>query len=288
MNRKSYIQANPEQELLFGLSEIEFRNVLPKKSQFRDLSSNNCGDFWQLWESYQDDFYNLCLKWMGGNSHDAEDVLNQAMLKACNEWTKQINKIIYPQSWLKQIIYNFCMDLHRKRKREAKVIENIEDIEFADHPGFASQLEIPETNILNLEMGAYLYHQIESLPERLRYPFILHCCQDKSYQDVAKQLALSEENVRKRIQQAREILKKQLNSYLAGEDNTPIDSLSSSLKNVIPIMEEFQSNETMICNWESSIPTKTQQEEINYQVAVICLESLPHHWYGSPNSLGYR
>lgn len=297
LKSRSYIQAEPKQELLFSLSSgLEISNILAKQSQSKTLSPNTCGDFWQLWKSYQDDFYNLCLKWMGDNSHDAEDALNQAMLKAWNEWTKYGNKIIYPKSWLKRIIYNFCMDLHRKRKREATVIENIENIKFTDHSAFTYRGEFPESNILNLEMGAYLHHQIESLPDKLRHPFILHCCQDKSYKDVAKQLALSEENVRKRIQQARKILQEQLNKYLAGEDNTPIDYLPPSLKKDIPMGEKFQSDETLrqaqygavSSNWESSIPTKTQQEEINYKVTLICLETLPLHWYNSPNSLGWR
>ena len=288
MNEKLYIQATPEQELLFCSSEMEIRNILPKPSQFKTLSPNDCGDFWQLWESSQDHLYSLCLHWMGGNCHDAEDVLNQAMLKAWNEWPKYVNKIIYPKSWLTRIIYNFCMDVHRKRKREATGIENIDNIKFADHPAFASRGEFPESNILNLEMRAYLQYQIESLPDRLRHPFILHCCQDKSYQDVAKQLALSEENVRKRILEARKILQKQLKKYLAGEDKTRIDFLSPSLKKDISMEEKLQSDETAICNWESPITTNSKQEEINYKITLICLETLPHHWYNSPNSLGWR
>ena len=276
MNRKLYIQATPEQELLFCFSEMEI------------LSPNNCGDFWQLWLSYQDDFYNLCRKWMGGNCHDAEDALNQAMLKAWNEWKKSANKITYPKAWLTRIIHNLCMDVHRKRKREATGIENIDDIKFAEHQEFAASVEIPESNILTLEMGAYLHHKIESLPDRLRHPFILHCCQDKSYQDVAKQLTISEDNVRKRILEARKILQKQLKKYLAGEDNTRIDFLSPSLKKDISMGEKWQSDETVICDWESSIPTNSKQEEINYKVTLICLETLPHHWYNSPNSLGWN
>jgi RNA polymerase sigma-70 factor (ECF subfamily) len=252
MNRKLYIQATPEQELLFCFSEMEI------------LSPNNCGDFWQLWLSYQDDFYNLCRKWMGGNCHDAEDALNQAMLKAWNEWKKSANKITYTKAWLTRIIHNLCMDVHRKRKREAKGIENIDDIKFAEHQEFAASVEIPDSNILTLEMQAYLHHQIESLPDRLRHPFILHCCQDKSYQNVAKQLTISEENVRKRILKARKILQKQLKKYLAGEDNTCIDFLSPALKKDISMGEKWQSDETVICDWESLIPTNSKQEEINY------------------------
>ncbi|MCV3216120.1 sigma-70 family RNA polymerase sigma factor [Plectonema radiosum NIES-515] len=288
MNSKSYIQANPEQELLFCLSRLEIKDVLPEQSQFKALAPNNCRDFWQLWESSQDDFYKCCLKWMGGNSHNAEDALNQAMLKACNEWTKSATKITYPKAWLARLIYNFCMDVHRKHKREAPGIENIDDIKFADHPAFACRVEFPESNILNLEMQAYLHHRIESLPDRLRHPFILHCCQDKSYQDVAKQLTLSEENVRKRIQEARRILQKQLKKYLAGEDNTSLYSPSPPLKKVIPMVEEFHQVETVICNWESPATTKSKNEEINYKVTVICLETLPPSCCSLPNSPVWR
>jgi RNA polymerase sigma factor (sigma-70 family) len=288
INRKSCIQANPEQELLFSLSGLEIKNELPKQSQLKALSQKNCQDFWQLWESDRGYFYNLCLKWMGGNSHDAEDALNQAMLKAWNEWTKDVKKIIHPKAWLTRLIYNFCMDVHRKSKREAPVIENIDDIKFADHPAFACRVEFPESNILNLEMRAYLHHRIESLPDKLRHPFVLHSCQEKSYQDIAKQLTLSEENVRKRIQQARRILQKHLKKYLAGEDNTSLDSLSPSLKKIIPMVEEVQSDETVICNSESPITTNSNSEEINYKLTVICLETLSHLWYSSPNSLGWR
>jgi RNA polymerase sigma-70 factor (ECF subfamily) len=124
-------------------------------------------------------------------------------------------------------------------------------------------------------------------------------------------------------------LKKQLKKYLAGEDNTYIDTLSPSLKTVIPMVEEVQpqdlptdyvfpslrrevdvsasprvaiskscflttqcvspkSDETVISNSESPITTNSNGEEINYKITVICLETLSHLWYSSPNSLGWR
>ncbi len=263
-------------------------NVLPTKKQFSAVFQNHNRDFWQIWKSYQDYFYKLCLRWMRGNSHNAEDVLNQAILKAWNEWEKSANKIIYPKAWLKRLIHNLCMDYHRKRKQEATIIDNIDELKFADNPAFFSKEDSPESNILHLEMEAYIRHQIEYLPDRLRHPFILHFYQDKSYQGIAKQLTLSENNVRKRIQKSRIIRKKQLNKYLAGEDKTSLNFLLPSLKKDIPIGEKFQSNDTEVDNLELSITTKSQQEEIKYKVTVICRETLPHLWYSLPNSLDWR
>ncbi|MCL1466591.1 RNA polymerase sigma factor [Argonema galeatum] len=224
--------------------------------------------FWQEWQAHRDHLYRCCLKWMNSNPIDAEDVLSQVMLKAWNEWQNYGDEIKYPKAWLTRIIHNFCMDVHRKRQREASSIENIEDIKFEDYPEFSSRVELPEYNLLALEMRTYIRHKIASLPTRLRDPFILYYCQDKSYQNIAKQLACSEDNVRKCVRKARIILQKHLTKYLAGEDDTSLDSLSPSLKLVVPLGEKSQ----------PEIRTKSKHEEVNYKTTIICLETLQHHW----------
>ena len=274
---------------LSSIHALKAKNLLSAQSKVRALPQNNGRDFWQLWESYQDYFYQRCLRWMRGNSHDAEEAMSQAMLKAWNEWQKYANTIQYPKPWLTRLIHNLCMDMHRKYQREAPVIENINDIKFADHPEFACRVELPESNILNVEMRAYLYQKIESLPDRLRQPFILYYDQEKSYKDIAKQLTLSEENVRKRLKKARSILQKQLRKYLAGEDDTCLVFFSPSLKRGIPMgKEEFPSEQAVICPLKSSIPTNSKQEEIRYKVTVLCQETVSHHWYSSTNLLVWR
>ncbi|MDB9309363.1 RNA polymerase sigma factor [Aphanizomenon sp. CS-733/32] len=251
---------------------------MPKQSQFTDSSAHNCHYFWQLWQSHQGYLYNCCLKWLNGNYHDAEDVVNHAMLKAWNQWIQSTNDIRHPKSWLAQITYNCCIDFRRKRQRESAKIDNIDDVQLADHPALTSNLSLPESQLLNVEMAAYLKYKIASLPDRLRYPLILHCCQNKSYGDIAKQLTISEKNVRKCIQEARQILQKQFKKYLAGEDNTAFDYFFP-LNTVIPMVEELESEQIWNHDCESSIPTKSQQQEIDYKATLICLESLPNHWY---------
>jgi len=273
----SHIQENRQQKT-FSLAQTKARNPLPYQRKFSASTENNCHHFWQLWDSHQGYLYNCCLKCLNGNSHDAEDVVNHVMLKAWNQWIQSTNDIEHPKSWLSQITYNSCMDVCRKRQREAGKIHNIDDIQFTDHPALTCNLTLPESWLLNLEMVAYLKYKIASLPDRLRHPLILHCCQNKSYPDIAKQLTISEENVRKRIQKARKILKQQLKKYLAGKDNTAVNYFSP-LNTVIPMVEELEFEQIWNHHEESSIPTKSQQQEINYKATLICLESLPHHWY---------
>ena len=240
--------------------------------------------FWQEWQAYQDHLYRCCLKWMNSNAIDAEEVLSQARLKAWNEWQNYGSKIKYPKAWLTRIIHNLCMDLHRKHRREALVIESIDDIKFENHPAFYSRVNFPESNILDRELRAYIRHKIESLPPRLREHFVLYYCQNQSYKDIAKLFPFSEDNVRKCVRKARRILHRHLTKYLAGEDDTSLNSPSPSLKVVNPLGEKSQPES----NWESLITTKSQDEEINYHVTITCLATLPHHWCSSANPLGWR
>lgn len=253
-------------------------------SRFRYSSEEIKSVFWQEWQASRPHLYLCCLKWMKSNAIDAEDVLSQAMLKAWNEWQKAEGKIKYPKAWFSRIIYNFCMDVHRKNKQEALIIEKNEEIKWEDYPGLSAQAEFPESSIMDREVRLYLRHQIESLPTRLRQPFVLYYCQEKSYQDIAQQFACSEENIRKCVGKARKILRKHLIKYIAGEDDTPLYSLSPSFNLEIPSGEKSQAES----NWESLMPTKTLDKDISYQVTVLCLESLPHHCYSSANPLGWR
>ncbi|MEH2191520.1 MAG: RNA polymerase sigma factor [Nostoc sp.] len=277
------MQAILGQTAFISLAGLETENRWSKQMRSRGLSGSD-RDFWQLWAQYQDYFYSCSLGWMSGNPTDAEDALSQAMLKAWNEWPKYAGKITNPKAWLSRITHNLCIDIHRKRQRERT--ENIEDIQCVAHAAVSCSLESAESEIFRHELRAYLNHKIESLPSRLRDPFILHYCQDKSYRDIAKELSLSEDNIRKRVKQAQTILQKQLNKYLAGEDDTSLDSLSPSLKSIIPMMES-QTDETTISDWEAAITTKNIIEEINYKVSVIWLETLPHIWYSPPSPLGW-
>lgn len=80
------------------LYALKVRDLLPEQSKVRALPQNNCWEFWQLWKFYQEYFYKHCLNWMRGNSHDAEEAMSQAMLKAWKEWQKDTTTIQYPKA----------------------------------------------------------------------------------------------------------------------------------------------------------------------------------------------
>ncbi|ELS34757.1 MULTISPECIES: RNA polymerase sigma factor [Pseudanabaena] len=248
---------------------------------------NNCLDFWHLWQLHQNYLYNCCLKWMGGNFTDAEDVLSQAMLKACHEWPKYVTKVKHPKAWLSRLIHNFCIDILRKRRNESTRIENIEKIKSKENPSLYYAGVVPEANLLNLELWRYIQQKIRLLPKSLSASFILYYYQEKSYRDIAKQLLISEDNARRSVKKAKKFLQKYLNRYLAGEDDTAIDPLPLSIDLADYLADCIDRQALLPCDRELTIVINEYQEEINYNSTVICQEELPHHWYNSVSLLGW-
>ena len=45
------------------------------------LASGEINAFWQIFQQHRDYLFGCCLKWMNGNSTEAEEILSQAMVK---------------------------------------------------------------------------------------------------------------------------------------------------------------------------------------------------------------
>jgi RNA polymerase sigma-70 factor (ECF subfamily) len=297
------------------LRSIPFRQVetdteSEEQLLLKHLSPEDHTTFWKLWGRYQKYLYNRCLTWMGGNHADAEEALSRARLKAWNKLPDYGRKITNLKAWLTRLTYHLCMDMHRERSREAVGIESIEEMAVAGNEIVASSTESPESAILRREMAMYIHHAIDTLPPRLRDVFILRCCQEMPYSDIAKLFNSSNANVRKWFEQARKILQKRLKKYLSGLDSSPASiPLSSPFlrgesdvaelfflrgepKEAEPFVSRGKSRElgvalrSQISNEQAPIVKTCIVEPINYKVTAIC--SLQHAWYSSPSLLGWR
>ncbi|NEO96274.1 MAG: RNA polymerase sigma factor [Moorea sp. SIO3G5] len=252
----------------------------PKLDEINLLKRISQGDrtaFWQLWLLNQDYLYGRCVSWMGGDPTNAEEALSLARIKAWEKLPHHAQKITNPKAWLTKITHNLCVDLNRKRHKGAIGMESIEEIAVAEHQTLASSEYSPESAILRRELKMFICREIKALSPQLREPFMLRFYQDIPYPDIAKKLAISVDNVYKRIQQARAILQKQLKRYLSGmDDSTPLlkelgeDDIFDNFKNKKSVISS--QNTTKECNVEQI------NDKINYQVTAICLETLPPVW----------
>ncbi len=229
------------------------------------LAQGDRDAFWQLWESYQDYLYHRCRAWMGGNQDDAKEVMSLASLKAWDKLPHHAQSITNLKGWLNRFTHNLCIDIHRQHTRHAIGVENIEDITINQQEMTSSSSNHPESALLQQELKIYVRYCIDALPSRLGDPLILRYYQEMSYADIAKKLSISQDNVVKRVQQARQILKKQLRQYLSG------------LKTVA--INEAQYQELAQKDFQAAINTDSQIEEINYRITISCLETLSPVWY---------
>jgi RNA polymerase sigma factor (sigma-70 family) len=191
------------------------------------LSEGDRSAFWLLWNQHQAYLYRRCLGWTGGNRTYAEEALSQASLKAWAKLPNSAAKITHPKAWLIRLTYNLCIDLQRQRNRSAFGVENVEELTASATDVTLSNFESPESAVLRREMGEQIRRAIDELPPRLRYPFVMRFCREMSYADIAQQLDLSNSNARKRIQQARSLLQKQLAPYVAERASSPNQKLKT-------------------------------------------------------------
>jgi RNA polymerase sigma factor (sigma-70 family) len=187
--------------------------------------------FWKLWQQHQDYLYRCCRKWIG-NPTDAEDALSRAMLKAWEKLRDCTADIKNFKAWLTKLTYNLCADIHRERHRGAVGVDSLHTIAIGSQTELISQEETPVRAAMQRELKLFLRGAIDELPDRLRETFILHFESVLSYQNIAEQLNISYDNVRKRISQARAILRQRFNENF-GEDGTDSD-LSNPKSRVFP------------------------------------------------------
>jgi RNA polymerase sigma-70 factor (ECF subfamily) len=149
-----------------------------------------------------------------GNAIDAEDALSLAMLKAKAKLSDYHDVVSNLRAWLYQLTKNLCLDLQRQRRRRAMVCDNVEVL--CQSGTDQSGLDSPVDYVLQEELGAFCRAAIAALPPKLNAVMVLRVQEDMSYDDIAERLDLSAANVRKRVSQARAILRRRLADYEQG------------------------------------------------------------------------
>ena len=167
-----------------------------------------------------------------GNPTDAEDALSRAMLKAWEKVRDCTDDIKNFKAWLTKLTYNLCADIHREHNRSAVGVDSLDTIAIGNETELISQEETPVRAAMQRELELFFRAAIDELPDRLRETFLLHFESGLSYPDIAEQLGISYDNVRKRISQARAILRQRFNENF-GEDGTDSD-LSNPNSRVSP------------------------------------------------------
>ncbi len=148
-----------------------------------------------------------------GNRDDAEDLVQEAYLRAWNGFGKY-NRNLPFENWFFRILSNHFIDsLRRKGKHQPLSLDQL----MGDDEGNSYALEIPDetTNPENLVMGAELDERLQrglaSLSKDFRMAVILCDLEGMSYEEIGKEMGTASiGTIRSRLHRGREALRQQL------------------------------------------------------------------------------
>jgi RNA polymerase sigma-70 factor, ECF subfamily len=145
-----------------------------------------------------------------GNREDAEDVLVEALLKAYRNLEKLRDSGAF-RAWLAQIARRVCWQL---KEREALFpLVQLAEMEEEGH-GITSKEPPPEAQVAAKEMKQILAEAMAKLPEEYREVYELRDVQERSGEEVARKLWISQAAMKSRLHRARELLREKLDAAL--------------------------------------------------------------------------
>jgi RNA polymerase sigma factor (sigma-70 family) len=197
---------------------------MPQRGRNADEASGRGGsdegageDFAALWQRYRGQLYTLCLSFMRGNHADAEEAFGNASVLALAAFPARGGKLRNPRAWLHRLFHNACIDLYRKQRRQCEIgVADLDEMPWNDGTEMLPVVRSPQQSYLDRELDAQVHQAIQALPPRLRETAVMRFCRQFSYPEISFELRISEENVRKRVQQARAALRQRLADYLEG------------------------------------------------------------------------
>ena len=171
--------------------------------------SEKLARFEQTVVPHMDAAYNLA-RWLTRNDHDAEDVVQEAVLRAFRFFDGFQGG--EPRQWLLKIVRNTFYTWYGKNRGQA-LMENLGD-ETPDLPGN----EMAMDEVLSRDRGSKaLMSAIESLPLEFREVLLLREFEGYSYKEIADAIEAPIGTVMSRLSRARQSLRYRLSGRKLGD-----------------------------------------------------------------------
>ena len=179
--------------------------------RIKEVLKGDQNAFAEIVELYQDKLYRVCYR-MLGNKHEAEDIAQEAFVRAfVNIHTFDTNRKF--STWLYRIGTNLCIDRIRKKKPDYFLDAEVAGAEGLNmYSQIASTDELPEDEVLKMEMQERVQYEISRLPDKYRAVIVLKYMEDLPLQEISDILDMPLGTVKTRIHRGREALRKQLSN----------------------------------------------------------------------------
>ncbi len=179
------------------------------KKRIKQVKNGDQDAFSEIIELYKDKVYQLCYR-MLGNSHEAEDVAQEAFIRAfINIESFHIEKKF--STWIFRIATNLSIDRIRKKKPDYFLDAELSKSEgLTMYSQVANDSPLPEDELVSLELQQIVQEEILKLPEKYRAVVVLKYIEELSLKEISDILELPISTIKTRIHRGREALRKQL------------------------------------------------------------------------------
>ena len=191
----------------------------------RRVQGGELDAFEELVRAHEKTVYNLALR-MTGNPQDAEDMAQEAFLKAYRSLPEFRGESKF-SVWLYRIVSNVCLDHLRKQSRRPSSSLTMEDDD-----GEEQQFDVPDESaspekLLEQKLTREAVQRgLNQLPDEQRQILLLRELRGLSYEEVGEALGLEAGTVKSRIFRAR----KRLCAFLLADGNIPDQYTSNASK----------------------------------------------------------
>jgi len=165
--------------------------------------------FWKIWDLHSNYLLSLSLRWMRGNRADAEDALSSTKVRAARYWASRPTDVRDDKAWLCRILHNICIDMYRNRRLLA-------DVGFGNPEKPAENLPEAylthslEKGLLQREALSNIKELLAQIPAPWRRALVGYCIRGRTYDEIAREEDTTPANIRKRVQLARDFMRKNL------------------------------------------------------------------------------
>ncbi len=179
----------------------------------------------ESYQRYRDELYRYLRRMVNGRSQEAKDITQMAFTRLAALTDPQTLR--NPRAFLYTTARNIVIDRARRRQVKAKHMEEV-PLESWHEPGHGIS---PEHIALDRERLAVLKTVIENLPAKPRRIFVLNRVYGLSYREIAEEMGLKEENVKKHVFRAlKKCTTEMAKIYKNSAPSTPTDEMPKSSK----------------------------------------------------------
>ena len=178
------------------------------------FGGGTCGVFERLMQRHRKQAYHVAYR-MTGNHADAEDLLQEAFLRAFRFFENYRRDLPF-EKWLFRIMTNLFVDGVRKKSRmrvtslDAPLPGESEGNLYLDIPDARTE---PERVTLHEELDEQIQRALASLPADFRRTVILADIEQRSYEEISKLTGCTIGTVRSRLHRGRKQLERGMWDY---------------------------------------------------------------------------